>query len=252
MNILITICGRAGSKGIKEKNVREFLGYPLPYFTLSAIDLYKQLDPSHQIDVVVNTDSQRLIQLSQENPFVKTYIIQREESLGGDLVPKTDVIRNCLEQMEQRLQCKYDMVVDLDLTSPLRKVEDIKNLIDTHIEKKPEITFSVTDSRRNPYFNMVKETPDGYKRVIESNFVARQQAPIIYDMNASMYAYNPQYFGTGKALLAAHCQAIKMTDTAVLDLDHEGDFELMQVIAEYLFRKDRGFAEIYENIQKHQ
>ena len=40
MNILFTICGRAGSKGIKNKNVREFLSKPLPLYTLSAIDLF--------------------------------------------------------------------------------------------------------------------------------------------------------------------------------------------------------------------
>ena len=40
MNILFTICGRAGSKGIKNKNIRKFVGKPLPYYTISAIDLF--------------------------------------------------------------------------------------------------------------------------------------------------------------------------------------------------------------------
>ena len=40
MKILFTICGRAGSKGIKNKNIREFVGKPLPYYTISAIDLF--------------------------------------------------------------------------------------------------------------------------------------------------------------------------------------------------------------------
>ncbi|MDD3706486.1 MAG: acylneuraminate cytidylyltransferase family protein, partial [Clostridiaceae bacterium] len=44
-DILFTICGRAGSKGIKNKNLRDFLGYPLPYYTISAIDLYKGQNP---------------------------------------------------------------------------------------------------------------------------------------------------------------------------------------------------------------
>ena len=40
MRILFTICGRAGSKGIKNKNIRDFLDVPLPMYTLAAIDLY--------------------------------------------------------------------------------------------------------------------------------------------------------------------------------------------------------------------
>ena len=38
MNILFTICARAGSKGVKSKNARDFLGYPLVYYTLSVYD----------------------------------------------------------------------------------------------------------------------------------------------------------------------------------------------------------------------
>ena len=39
-----------------------------------------------------------------------------------------------------------------------------------------------------------------------------------------------------------------MYDTGILDLDHENDFELMEVIAKYLFTKNKRMAEVYENI----
>jgi CMP-N,N'-diacetyllegionaminic acid synthase len=42
-----------------------------------------------------------------------------------------------------------------------------------------------------------------------------------------------------------------MTDTGVLDLDRETDFELMEVVAKYLFEKNNAFAVIYENIVRH-
>ena len=60
----MTICGRAGSKGIPEKNVRDFLAYPLPYYTFSAIELYKKSNPEDRIDVAVNTDSEKLIEIA--------------------------------------------------------------------------------------------------------------------------------------------------------------------------------------------
>ena len=39
--LLITICGRAGSKGFKNKNLKNFCGRPLVYYSLSAAELLK-------------------------------------------------------------------------------------------------------------------------------------------------------------------------------------------------------------------
>lgn len=38
--LLITICGRAGSKGFKNKNLKTFCGHPLVYYSLSAAELF--------------------------------------------------------------------------------------------------------------------------------------------------------------------------------------------------------------------
>lgn len=248
MRILFTICGRAGSKGIKNKNIRAFLGKPLPLYTLAAIDLYLNRNEKIEADIVVNTDSKELIEIAKNNSVRAVDTITREASLGGDTVAKTAVILDCLKQMEERKQCTYDMVVDLDLTSPLRTVEDIENLINKKIESSCDVAFSVTDSRRNPYFNMVKKVDKGYARVIASNFVTRQEAPEIFDMNASMYAYDPIYLKSGKGVLDGYCEIIKMYDTGILDLDHENDFELMEVIAKYLFEKNEKFALVKKHI----
>ena len=69
-------------------------------------------------------------------------------------------------------------------------------------------------------------------------------------MNASLYAYRPGHLKAGGDFNEGYFEAIVMYDTAVLDLDHENDFELMEVIAGYLYKKKPEIAEIYENIQK--
>ena len=79
MNILFTICGRAGSKGIRNKNIRDFLGYPLPYYTFSAAALYINNQQKDKIDVVLNTDSEELMQLTKNNPFLSIDIVKRKE-----------------------------------------------------------------------------------------------------------------------------------------------------------------------------
>ena len=247
--ILFTICGRAGSKGIKNKNIRLFVGKALPLYTVSAVDLFlKREGNDYQSDIVVNTDSPELIDIMKQNGLRKIDVIERMPELGGDSVGKIAVIQDCLTRMEAYKNLKYDMVIDLDITSPLRTVDDIKRLISKHCESDADVTTTVATARRNPYFNQVMKTDHGYKKVITTNYTARQQAPEIFDMNASIYAYNPKYLLTGKGVLDGYCECIEMYDTGILDLDHENDFELMEVIAKYLFENNGAFREIYDNI----
>jgi len=248
VNILFTICGRAGSKGIKNKNLRDFLGYPLPFYTVAAIDLYRKQNPENYCDIVLNTDSLELIQLLKERLNFEVDMVVRDSALGLDNTPKIAVIMNCLVAMQQRKSMQYDMVVDLDITSPLRTVADVNALIEKKKNSDADVVFSVTNARRNPYFNMVKKTETGYERVIKSNFNARQEAPEIFDMNASLYAFSPAFLKAGKGIFEGKCDTIVMMDTAVLDLDHENDLELMQVIATYLFDKHSGFREVRDNV----
>lgn len=250
MNLLFTICGRAGSKGIKNKNIRNFLGYPLPCYTLSAIDLYRKSGEGHTVDVVVNSDSSELLSMMRSTPFFELEIIEREKTLGGDQVPKPAVILDCMRRMQGSKGVTYDIVIDLDITSPLRTLKDISNLIDTHSKTGADVTTSVTDARRNPYFNMVKKTDQGYKRVCESDYVARQQAPELFDMNASLYAYNPGFLLQGRGVLDGYCECIRMYDTGILDLDHENDFELMEVIAEYLYKAKPEFGLVRKHMEE--
>ena len=71
---------------------------------------------------------------------------------------------------------------------------------------------------------------------------------MIFDMNASIYAYRPEYLKLNKGILDGYCEIVEMYDTGILDLDHENDFELMEVIANYLVREKAGFKEVYDHI----
>lgn len=253
MNYLFTICGRAGSKGVKNKNLRNFCGTPLVYYTLATIKLYvTRFCTTDTIDIVLNTDSEDLITLVQKQKAITVDTIRRDASLAGDSVPKVAVIKDCLEKMEDRTDKKYDVVIDLDITSPLRKVEDVKNAIDKKFSRDDtDVVYSVTGSRRNPYFNMVKEEAGYFVKAIESEYTTRQQAPVFYDMNASIYAYSPKALKEkeAKVFFNSKADAVVMKDTAVLDIDSEEDFELMQVIAEYLFEHDKEYNEIKQLAQ---
>lgn len=252
MNILFTLCGRAGSKGVKGKNARDFLNIPLCWYSLAGIVLYvkQNLTTNDKYNIVLNTDSEDLIKLI-EKVNVPVTILRRNESLAGDKVAKVAVIHDCLIRAEKQFDLVYDVVVDLDITSPLRKVNDIKNAIDKKMSRpEVDVVYSVTHSRRNPYFNMVKEENGFFCKALPSNYTTRQEAPVFYDMNASIYAYSPKALKEKDhpTFFNSNCDAILMQDTGILDIDSEEDYELMQVIAKYLFDNVEGYREIYQHV----
>ena len=251
MNILFTLCGRAGSKGVKGKNARDFLEIPLVWYSVAGIklfmDRYKGCDD--HIDIVLNTDSDALTALVHRVRDLDVTFLRREERLAGDRVPKVAVIEDCLLRAEVSTGREYDVVVDLDITSPLRKVDDIKNAVARKISRPDvDVVYSVTHSRRNPYFNMVKEENGFFCKAIPSRFTTRQEAPVFFDMNASIYAYSPRALKEKEqaTFFNSNCDAVIMFDTGILDIDSEEDYELMQVIANYLFSHDPDFGEIYQ------
>ncbi|MBK5240796.1 acylneuraminate cytidylyltransferase family protein [Clostridium sp.] len=253
MKILFTVCGRSGSKGLKNKNLKYFLGDPLVYYTLSCIDLFiKKTKCEFHSDIAVNTDNDDLLILVSKTNL-NIVEVRRDESLGKDDTPKVSVIRNSLEVMEEQKKYKYDLIVDLDITSPLRTLRDLENIVNKKIEnEESDVVFSVVDSRRNPYFNMVKKDGNGIiTKVIKSNFVARQQAPEVYDMNASMYVYSREFLMKRDVISVfdGKIDIVKMKDTAVLDIDSENDFEFMEIVANYIYRVNDEFKEIKDNIK---
>ena len=147
--------------------------------------------------------------------------------------------------MEKNKNKKYDYVIDLDITSPLRKVSDIENIFNKEIETQSDVVFSVVLSRRNPYFNMVEKTKDD--KIVFSkplSFVRRQDAPEVYDMNASIYCYKRDTLADStKVPFKEKIDIVVMKDTYVLDIDHEEDFSIMECLVKNYYKDE--FKEIF-------
>ena len=115
MNILFTICGRAGSKGIKNKNIMDFLGKPLVYYSISAIDLFvknQHFIKDLSYDIALNTDSKELVELVLSNKMQKVELVDRKQELAGDVVGKKLVVADTCFEMMKRRNVKYDVIVD--------------------------------------------------------------------------------------------------------------------------------------------
>ena len=238
MNILFTICARAGSKGAAGKNIREFCGSPLVHYTLAVYEKYKEKyrNFQHEISLAVNTDSRQLLwQIEQKG--TKYIFIQRKKELAGDTAAKGDVIRDTMLEAEKAKNTIYDLVVDLDITSPLRNLADVEGTINQVTQyEKCNFAYSVAKARRSPYFNMVCKNETGfYDRVISSDYTARQQVPECFDMNASIYVYARAYL---LDMRAENRFALiwEMEDSLVLDIDSDNDFEMMEMLAGYYWK----------------
>ena len=237
--ILFTICGRAGSKGVKSKNVRLFCGKPIVNYTLEIYKKYKQKYANKRAYLAVNTDSKILIE-QIEKYGIECIFIDRKEELAGDVVSKADVILDTLIETEKKVGLSFDIIVDLDITSPLRNLSDVEGTIELVTNnQKCNFAYSVVESRRNPYFNIVCKNETGfYDRVIASNYTARQQVPACYDMNASIYVYSKEYLYDRRTVNRFALVWI-MQDSLVLDIDSENDFEMMELLAKYYWGKNR-------------
>jgi len=247
MRILCTVCGRAGSKGIKNKNIREFNGIPLVYYTLAAHELFSEDDPTIDTVLALNTDSPELVEQIRRSG-VNTVFIEREKHLAGDTVAKIDVIKDTLYKAEEITGDVFDYVIDMDITSPIRSREDIGNVLSKLIDDDSyDVAFSVTDARRNPHFNMVHKIENGgYSPVLFKAITTRQAAPVCYDMNASIYAYRTEFIREANNIFDGKCAISEMIDTGILDIDNAGDFELMEHIYKYFIDNFEGIKSVSE------
>lgn len=248
MNILFTICGRAGSKGFKNKNLKKLNGIPLVYYTLSVIRLYIDKHMENQVTVALNTDSKELQQLVKEQNIIDNVIlVNRKEDLAGDVAAKVSVIQDTFFQCREK--ANFDVIVDLDITSPMRRLCDVEKAIENLIsDSNCDLVYSVVPARRSPYFNMVEKKDEYYRKICPSMYTARQQAPASYELNASIYAYSPKFLaGTiDKTILDYNCGIVVMPDYLVLDIDSEEDFEMMEMLFGYFVKCDSGLQEVRE------
>ena len=243
MKVLVTICGRAGSKGVGNKNFRLFLEEPMIYYTIKAAKLFKEKNQNIGIDICLNSDNEIAKKIALEENL---FFVERPNELASDTASKVDAIRDVLLKMEKNENKRYNYIIDLDITSPLRKVSDIENILNKEIETQSDVVFSVVPSRRNPYFNMVEKLKDD-KIVFSkpSSYVRRQDTPEVYDMNASIYCYKRDTLAHYKIdPFNEKIDIIVMKDTYVLDIDHEEDFNIMECLIKNYYKDE--FKEIFE------
>lgn len=232
MHILITICARGGSKGVPGKNIKPVAGKPLIAYTITQAKIFAA---KHGADVALSTDSDQIRAAAAEFGLETEYM--RPENLAGDSVSKEMVMRDVLRYFEAKTGKRYDLIVDLDVTSPLRTQDDLETML-LMLTERPEVLtlFSANRAARNPYFNMVEEGKDGYFhlcKIPDTPIVARQQAPNVYDLNASFFCFRREFFDGPSRTPFTERSIIYEMPHMCFDLDEPLDYEMLSYVIEH-------------------
>ncbi len=228
-DILITICARGGSKGIPGKNIKSVNGKSLLWYTISIAN---KIAVKYNADIILSTDSEEIKNVASDCGLKTEYT--RPDYLANDTCGKPDAIKDALLYAEEKYGKKYDFIVDLDVTSPIRTVEDVEVCISKMKEYEEALTiFSVNPCARNPYFNMVQEKENGFYGVVLGGiYKTRQSAPKVYDMNASIYVYRRKALDCENPKAVTDRSLIHVMDHICFDLDEPSDYDYLSYLLE--------------------
>jgi len=223
---LCTILARGGSKGVPGKNKRLLAGKPLLAHTIDVAKRSGVFD-----EIAFSSDSEELLDLAKVHGATVT--IRRPEDLATDSSGKLPAIHHCVTEVESLKGFQFQTIVDLDVTSPLRSVEDIKAVLSLLYSSNATNVITGVKARRSPYFNLVETQKDGYVSVSKkpgTPILRRQDAPQCFDMNASIYAWRRADFEHCTGALMDRTLLYEMHEHSAFDIDSEVDFQIVEFL----------------------
>lgn len=191
MKILAVIPARGGSKGVPGKNIKELCGKPLIAWTIEEAKKSQYITR-----VVVSTDSEEIAEIAKtygaDVPFLRPF------EISGDLATDVQFLNHALDWVEKeeggspsthpvggiRSGNKYDIILRLPPTSPLRTVAHIdagiKFLIDS---PEADSVRPITESPKHPY-KMWQVKSDYLEPFLSDEFTGIKEA---YNMPRQMF-----------------------------------------------------------------
>lgn len=221
-NTIATICARGGSVGVPGKNIRTLIDRPLIAHTIQQALSVKDID-----EVYVSTDSSEIAAVARQYGAKVPFL--RPAELATSTAGKIPVIQHLCDWIEKN-EGTFNRIIDLDPTSPLRLTSDIEacaNLLD----EQTDAVVTVFESEKNPYFNMIELKPDGNIGLVctaAGAVLARQLAPKVYSMNASIYVWHRHTLNKG--LWNGQLKMHVMPRERSIDIDSPLDFQIVEML----------------------
>lgn len=222
--VLGVVPARGGSKGLPRKNLREVAGVPLVVHAGRVASAVSAIDRA-----VVSTDDDEIAEVAQSAGLVAPF--RRPQALSGDRISDIDVLEHAIEECERLDGHRYDVVVMLQPTSPLRRVQHVEACLSKlHSEALDSVwTVSPTDSKAHPLKQLVvgKDGGLGYYDERGAGIIARQQLTPLFHRNGICYALTRECVLEQRSILGQRAGAV-VTDGHAVSIDTEWDLWLVE------------------------
>jgi CMP-N-acetylneuraminic acid synthetase len=221
---LAVVPARGGSKGVPLKNIHPLLGIPLIAHAARVLSQVPAVDRA-----VVSTDDDSIareaLRAGLEAPF------RRPDSLSGDLVSDQQVLHHALTTMESLEGARFDVVVMLQPTSPLRRPEHVMSVLEKLTGESWDAVWTVspTDLKYHP----LKQVTVGEGGAMEyydprgAAIIARQQLFPVYHRNGAAYAVTRECLLEQRTIKGARTAAVILNEPMV-SIDTLGDFAIAE------------------------
>lgn len=234
MEVVALICARGGSKGLPGKNIRPLAGRPLIAWSIAQARAVPRIGR-----IIVSTDSERIAAAARaagaEVPFMRPANLSRDDS------PEWLAWRHALEYLRESSGAYPETLISVPATAPLRTAADLETCLDEYARGGADVVITVTEARRNPYFSMVKQDPDGMVSVVippPGVVFRRQDAPVVYDITPVAYVTSPEFVMKHNGIFEGRVRAVQIPPGRAVDIDTLFDF----TVAECLLAKASGAA----------
>ena len=156
----------------------------------------------------------------------------RPQALSLDNSPEWLVWRHAIEYLESQQDEIIDNLIVLPATAPLRSVQDVNKCIDEFEKGNVDSIITVSEAKRNPYFNMIINDDDGYSSLVINNkgITRRQDAPTVFDMTTVAYVIKSKFVKTSNSIFEGRVRSVCIPDERAIDIDTMLDFKIAECL----------------------
>ena len=225
MKSIAIIPARSGSKGVRDKNIRDLRGKPLMAYSIEAA-----LESGEFDEVMVSTDSERYAELAGKSGASVPFL--RSAKTAGDTASSWDTVEEVLAGYEA-IGKTFDTFCLLQPTSPMRTKEDIQGAYDLFRTKADFAVVSVCETEHSPLW--CGHLPDNGEFIdfLQQNSMKQRQAEgKFYRLNGAIYIVDTKRFRQDRFLYQKGSYAFIMKQEHSIDIDTELDFIIAEALIE--------------------
>ena len=223
MRNIAIIPARSGSKGVKDKNIRDLNGKPLLAYTIEAALKSGEFD-----EVMVSTDSEKYAEIAKTYGAKVPFL--RSSKTSTDSATSWDTVEEVLSGYTL-LNKKFDTFCLLQPTSPLRLDIDIKNAYVLYEEKAEFAVVSVCEAEHSPLWSGHLPDNGEFINFIDSSAMKQRQAGgKFYRLNGAIYIVNVERFKKDRFFYQRGSFAYIMPQERSVDIDNELDFKIAELL----------------------